>query len=720
MTRLDLEVVGMDCAEEVTALRAAVEPLPGVERLDFHLLERRMTVHYAADRVTPATVLRAVARTGLRAQPAGDGNVTRKREESGAFWRRRSRTVLTGLSGLLLLVGFLTHAARDGMATALSGERGVPGLATAMYVVAAVAGAWFVLPRAWSALRRFRPDMSLLMTVAVAGAIGIGEYFEAATVAFLFAVSLALEAWSVGRARQAVATLLALTPPKARVLDAAGERTVDVASVAVGTRIVVKPGEKVPLDGRVVAGRSAVDQSPITGESTPLERGPGDTVFAGSINHDGALEIETAKAASDTVVARIVRLVDEAQARRAPTERWVETFARYYTPAVLAIALVLAGVVPWFAGDWSRWLYEALVLLVIACPCALVISTPVTIVAALTSAARRGVLIKGGEFVELPARLRAVAVDKTGTLTIGRPVVREILSLSEHTPDELLAIASAIEQRSEHPLARAIVAHATERGIVAAPVADFRAEQGKGATAMLAGKPVWLGSHRYLEERGRETPEQHEAAERLAANGSTVVVLGEEHHVCGLIALADEPRSEARAAVQALRDAGIEHVVMLTGDNEATARAIAAECGVTEYRAELLPQQKVDAVGELVEKYGFVAMVGDGINDAPALARATIGVAMGTMGTDAAIETADVALMRDDLTRLAWLIRHSRRALRVIRTNVAASLFVKAAVVLLALTGHASLWVAIAADMGVSLAVVANALRLLRPDRETV
>jgi Cd2+/Zn2+-exporting ATPase len=392
----------------------------------------------------------------------------------------------------------------------------------------------------------------------------------------------------------------------------------------------------------------------------------------------------------------------------------VDTFARYYTPLVMALAVVVSIVPPLvMGGSWSSWFYEALVLLVIACPCALVISTPVSIVSALTSAARRGVLIKGGLYVEAPAGIRAIAMDKTGTLTEGRPAVVRVVPLSGHTERELLEIAAAIEARSEHPLAHAIVSYATARGIRPEAVADYQAIQGKGATAVLTGQEVWIGSHRYLEERAQETPEMHQTLEDLAAAGHSVVVLGNNHHVCGFIAVADRVRPQAREAVAALRSAGVEHIIMLTGDNRGTAQAVAHQTGVDEVRAELLPEDKLRAVEELVARHGRVAMVGDGVNDAPAMARATLGVAMGAVGTDAAIETADIALMGDDLSKLPWLIRHSRRTLAVIRQNIVLSLAVKGIFVVLTLAGHASLWAAIAADIGVSLLVVANAMRLL-------
>jgi Cd2+/Zn2+-exporting ATPase len=458
-----------------------------------------------------------------------------------------------------------------------------------------------------------------------------------------------------------------------------------------------------------------VNQAPVTGESVPVTKAPGDAVFAGTINGDGALEVESTKPAGDTTLAHIIRMVGEAQAQRAPSEQWVERFARVYTPVVMGLALLTLLVPPLlFGGAWDEWLYRALVLLVIGCPCALVISTPVSIVAALAAAARHGVLVKGGLHVETPGRLRAVALDKTGTLTEGRPRVVQVVSLGGHDDAELLAIVAAMEARSEHPLARAILAHAREQGVEPAPAEDFQIVQGKGASARIAGHRYWLGSHRYLEERGEETGDVHDRLELMAASGQSVVVVGDESHVCGLIALADQVRPQAAAAVQAMRQQGVEHIVMLTGDNRGTADAVARLAGVDEVHAELLPADKVGAVERLVARYGAVAMLGDGVNDAPAMARATLGIAMGAAGSDAAIETADVALMSDDLSKVAWLIGHSRRTLAVVRQNIALSLSVKAVFVALTFLGHASLWAAITADMGASLLVIGNGLRLLR------
>ena len=717
---LQFKVHGMDCAEEVAVLKSAVGPVVGgAERLSFDILHGRMTVMPATDPAPKAAILDAVRRTGMRAEEWLEPSAERA---ALSAWEQHGRVVLTIASGLLLLCGFVTHAALAGSVRGALGSEGlglihdVPIVVRVLYFVGIVAGAWFVVPKAWYSVRRGRPDMNLLMTIAILGAIAIGEWFEAATVAFLFALSLTLESWSIGRARRAVGALMALTPPLARVLDAGGRlREMTPQDVVVGSRILVKPGEKIPLDGIVRRGTSDVNQAPITGESVPVTKTPDAAVFAGTINGDGALEVETTKAAGDTTLARIIRMVADAQRRRAPAEQWVERFASIYTPTVFASALAVALVAPLATGAaWFPWIYRALVLLVIGCPCALVISTPVTIVAALAAAARNGVLIKGGLFVEAPGRLAAIAFDKTGTLTRGLPRVIAVEPMDGHTPTELLQRAAALEAHADHPVARAIVTYATEQRITPLTASDFRIFQGKGASGVVDGKTYWLGSHRYLEERGQETSAVHERLEQLSAAGQTVVVVGNDTHVCGLIAVADAVRDEAARVVADLRVLGVERVVMLTGDNQGTANNIGAATGVDETRAELLPADKVRAIEELVARYAHVGMVGDGVNDAPAMARATVGIAMGAAGSDAAIETADIALMSDDLKKIPWLMEHSRRAMRIIRQNIVLSLAVKALFVVLTFVELASLWAAIAADMGVSLLVISNALRLIR------
>ena len=715
-TRQEFTIRGLDCAEEVAVLKRELGPLVGGEnRLAFDILNARMIVNAGSDEIPAEKIIEAVARTGMTAKPWRDEKSALADE---SFWERNRRTALTAASGGLLLAGVVTHAGLSGARSAFleEGSAHPPVAVIVFYVLSIVAGVWTVLPKAWIALKRLRPDMNLLMVVAVVGAVAIGQWLEAATVAFFFALSLALEAWSVGRARQAVEALMALTPPEARFLHPDGrEEMVSPDRVPVGGRFRVRPGDRVPLDGRVVDGAGSVDQSPITGESIPVSKSPGDEVFAGTINGDGSLTVESTKLVSDTTLARITRMVGEAQSRRAPSERWVETFARYYTPSVMAFALAVLLVPPlFFGGVWGEWLYRSLVLLVIACPCALVISTPVSIVAALAAAAKNGVLIKGGVFVEAPARLKAIAMDKTGTLTLGKPEVVEVVPMNGHTEEELLERAAALEGQSTHPLARAILAYAKTKEVVVPSADDFRILPGKGAVGRVRGTEYWLGSHRYLEERGQETPDVHDRLEALSVAGRAVVVVGNDRHVCGFIALADTVRPEAKQAIVDLRAAGVAHIVMLTGDNRGTAATIAKETGVDEVFAELLPGDKVAKVEELVARYGTVAMIGDGVNDAPAMGRATVALAMGAIGTDAAIETADIALMSDDLSKLPWLIRHSRRALAIIRQNIMFTLGVKAVFVVLTLLNYSSMWAAVAADSGATLLVVFNALRLLR------
>lgn len=718
--RLSFRIHGMHCAEEVAVLKRELGPLVGGEdQLAFDILNAKLIVEAETQDVPADRVIQAVARTGMQADVWAERN---EAQSDDVRWCRDSRSLLTAASGVFGLVGLLTHTwLAGGLATALGSEgMGVAGAvplpAIIFYLIGIAAGVWHVLPKAWRAAVGMRPDMNLLMTIAVFGAAAIGEWFEAATVAFLFSVSLLLETWSVGRARRAIASLMGLAPPTARIRDTAGrEAEVPPDQVALGATFVVRPAERIPLDGNITRGTSDVNQAPITGESVPITKRAGCEVFAGTINGNGTLEVECTKPANDTTLARIIRMVGEAQSRRAPSEKWVEKFARIYTPVVMGLAATLLLVPPLLlGGQWSEWLYRSLVLLVIACPCALVISTPISVVAALAAAARNGVLIKGGVYIEAPASLRAVAFDKTGTLTEGEPSVVDVVPMSGHDETELLQRVAALESHSNHPLARAIVAAASERNIGIPDAQQFEIIQGKGATGLINGKPYWLGSHRYLLEREQETPDVHDRLAAMQQEGRTVVVVGNESHVCGYITLADVLRPSAAVTLSQLRDTGIEHLAMLTGDNEGTAQAIATEAGIDEVLAELLPEDKVGAVESLVQKYNNVAMVGDGINDAPALGRATLGIAMGAAGSDAAIETADIALMSDDLSRLPWLIHHSRRTLSIIRQNITFALSVKALFVLLTFAGYASLWAAIAADMGASLLVIFNGLRLLR------
>ena len=732
------KIEGLDCVEEVSILKEQIGPLiGGADKLVFDIINGRMTIIAGAKLVSEKIIIKAVAATGMKATPWQAGKTQPDNRQ-----RQRSQTIYTTLSGLLILAGILIHIQMAGAFTDIQfflshpenwtiqwdeafpylyslfnahAQHAMPVPEKSAYALAVIFGVRHVIVKAFYALRHLRADMNLLMIVAIIGAMIIDEWFEAATVSFLFSLSLMIESWSISRARHAVEALLDLAPSTATIKDQHGhECIVPAAEVSTGAHCMVAPGDKIPLDGEVLFGVSSVNQAPITGESIPVTKQTGDTVFAGSINGEATLEIRVSKLASDTTLAHIIRLVEEAHSKRAAAEQWVEKFARIYTPIVMLLALAVFIIPPLFLhGIWQDWFYRALVLLVIACPCALVISTPVSIVAALASAARQGILIKGGVYIEAPAQLNAIAFDKTGTLTCGKPFVTGVYPLNGHSQKELLSRAAALESRSNHPLAKAILEHTINRGITIASADEITVFPGKGVTGLFNGTNFWLGSRRYLLERSEEIVEISNKAIALEKTGQTVIAVGNDRHVCGLIAVSDQPRPDIKSILYSLKQSGIKHLVMLTGDNQITAENIAQQLGMDEFHAELLPSDKVDIISQMIEKYDHVAMIGDGVNDAPALARANLGIAMGVMGSDAAIETADIALMSDDLSRLPWLINHSRRTLAIIRQNIVFALTVKAAFAVLAFTGFATLWEAIAADIGASLLVISNGLRLL-------
>ncbi len=716
--RIDYKIQGLDCSEEVAILRREVGGKPGVIDLEFDVVNARMTVEFDADATSADDIVAAIDATGMKSSPWELRHVPTE----GPFWEQHGRLVMTVVSGLLLLAAFLTHwvlhgSLLDAFAGIHPGEHILPRSVTLLYLGAVASGAWYVFPKALQSARRLRPDMNFLMITAVLGAILIGELFEAATVAFLFALSLLLEHWSVERARNAIGALLDLTPPTARYYCGGhgGYHEKPVEEVPLGATVQVRPGEKVPLDGVVVKGTSSVNQAPITGESMPVFKQPGDEVYAGTINQAGVLEFRTTRAASDTTLARIIHMVESAQSRRARSQQWVDRFSVHYTPAMIFLAIATTLLLPLLTtASWTEGVYRGLVILVIACPCALVISTPVSIVSALTAAARNGVLIKGGLYLETAGQLKVLAMDKTGTLTQGQPEVQRMVPLNGHTERELLERAAALEYASEHPLARAILRKAREMGITVVAAEHLQAQHGKGVEGEIGGRQFWIGSHRMMHEKGQETPKIHALAIELEDAGHTVIAVGNSQHVCGLLSVADNLRENVPRIIEAIRQAGVGHIVMLTGDNEGTARAIAEEAGVDEYRCELLPEDKLEAIGRLVREHRYVAMVGDGVNDAPAMAAATFGIAMGAMGTDVALETADVALMSDDLGKLPWLIRHSHRTLRNIQQNISFALGLKLVFIILTMFGLATLWMAIAADTGVTLLVVFNSLRLLK------
>jgi len=694
------KVEGLDCHEEVALLERRLGRLNGVERLAADVFNQRLRVSYDAARTSTSAIVEAVAQTGMRAW------LEHEEPRAGLGAALRFRTMLVGASAVALVAAALAPWA--GRAA---------WLAPPLLLLTVGLSGGSIVRRACAALRSRTLDINVLMSVAVIGALGLGEWFEAAMVVFLFAVAQLLETRSLDRARGAIRALMELAPAEATVRREGGERRVAVDQVAIGEVIVVRPGEKIPLDGRVGSGTSDVNQAPVTGESLPADKAPGDEVYGGTINGRGALEIEVTRRSRDTTLARIIHLVEEAQARRAPSQAFVDRFARVYTPAVMGLAVVVALLPPVALGaPFDVWFYRSLVLLVIACPCALVISTPVSIVSALAAAARKGVLIKGGLHLERTATVRAVAFDKTGTLTRGRLSVVDVQALDGASPAAVLAIAASLEARSEHPIGRAIVRRAEKDGIAFVPADLARALPGLGAEGVAGGEVVVVGNHRLFEERGLSTPAIDARLQALAAEGRTAVLVAAGGRAIGLVAVADEARASARAAIALLRAQGIERIALLTGDNRTAASALAEELGIDEADAELLPEDKVEAIERLRARHGPVAMIGDGVNDAPALAAADVGFAMGAAGTDAALETADVALMADELLRIPYAFRLSRATARTIRANIVFALALKAVFLGLGVVGLATLWMAVVADMGASLVVIANGLRLLRTE----
>lgn len=685
-------VGGMDCAACAAAIERAVRTVPGVAAVDVDVMggKVRVTRDPRAEDTQLAAAIRGAGYTV-------ESPVTPSNRHP------RGRIVAASVAGACLVTGTVL------------GWLDAPVPHVPFLVASLLAGAVTVVPRAWQSLRTGTLDINVLMTIAAIGAAIIGEWGEAAAAMSLFALAQLLEGFAMGRARRAIAALMQLTPREATVRRDGRTAVVPVDQVALGEVMVIRPGERLPLDGEVVSGQSAVDQSPITGESMPVEKQAGSEVFAGSINGHGALEVRVTRHAEDTTLARILHAVEEAQASRAPAQTFVDRFARIYTPAVVALATLVAILPPLVAGgEWLTWVYRALALLVIACPCALVISTPVTVVSGLTGAARDGVLIKGGAQLESAAHVTAVLLDKTGTLTEGRPAVTAVTPLAGLDEDEVLRLAAAVEGHSEHPVARAIIHAAVQRGLAVPSPTAFQALPGRGARATVEGQLFLIGNSRICADTAACRPEVHRQIEALEASGQTAILLTTEAEPIALLAVADRIRPGARASIEALRQAGVRTVGMVTGDNAPVAHAVASAVGISTVHAALLPEEKLAAMRALRDAGQHVAVVGDGVNDAPALAAAHVGIAMGAAGTHVALETADVVLMGDDLDQVAVTIRRARRTVRIIQQNIAFSIGLKAVFLALALTGHATLWMAVAADMGASLLVIVNGLRALR------
>ncbi|WP_354683692.1 heavy metal translocating P-type ATPase [Cupriavidus necator] len=695
----------MDCPTEETLIRNKLGGMPGVAALEFNLIQRVLTVHHTLP--SPEPVAKAIQSLGMQPVPlttAAAQDVLPETTARKPWWP-------------LALAGVAAVGAEVAEWLAL----GLAWLPAVLALAAVALGGLTTYRKGWIALRNGNLNINALMSIAVTGALLLRQWPEAAMVMVLFALAERIEAASLDRARNAIRGLMAMAPVQATVRRADGNwETVPAAGVAVGALVRLRPGERVALDGRVVRGQSALDQAPITGESVPVDKAEGDALYAGSINQSGELEYTVTAPANDSTLARIIHAVEAAQGSRAPTQRFVDQFARIYTPTVFAIALVVAVVPPLLMGGaWVDWIYKALVLLVIACPCALVISTPVTIVSGLAAAARRGILIKGGVYLEQGRHLAWVALDKTGTITHGKPAQTDHALLANDVP-HARAIAASLAARSDHPVSRAVATAAVADGIAMLPVQDFEALAGRGTRGTVQGVEYWLGNHRLVHDLGACSPALEARLEAIEREGKTVVLLA---HVDGngaatalaLFAVADTVRDTSRQAIAELHALGVK-TLMLSGDNPHTAQAIAAQVGIDEARGNQLPQDKADGIATLADaahaRGGRIGMVGDGINDAPALARADIGFAMGAAGTDTAIETADVALMDDDLRKIPAFVRLSRRTSSILVQNITLALGIKAVFLVLTVMGMGTMWMAVFADMGASLLVVFNGLRV--------
>jgi Cd2+/Zn2+-exporting ATPase len=701
--RTQLRILQMDCPTEEALIRQALGRRPDVRHLEFNLMQRVLTVVHAPDALD--AILQTIRALGFTPEQAADPAAPVK-DAPAPWWP-------------------LAAAGAAALAAEAAHWMDAPWPVPAALAILAVLGCGLgTYRKGWTAIRHGQLNINALMSIAVTGALFLGQWAEAAMVMVLYELAERIEALSLDRARNAIQGLMRLTPDQASVLQPDGSwRDVAAASVPVGARVRARPGERIALDGRILSGRSAIDQSPITGESLPIDKAPGDPVYAGTINGSGALEYQVLSAAGESTLARIIRAIESAQSARAPTQRFVDRFARVYTPLVVLLALAIAVTPPLLGlGGWHEWIYKALVLLVIACPCALVISTPVSIVSGLAAAARHGVLIKGGVHLEQGRLLRWIALDKTGTLTHGRPVLTDSQTLGDQDAARVHALAAGLAGHSDHPVSRAVA-----QGLAASPdgapgqapdgeteaITDFEALPGRGTQGRVDRIRYQLGNHRLIHEQGLCSPALESRLEALERQGKTVVMLADASQVLSLYAVADTVKPDSAAAIRALHDQGVS-TAMLSGDNPHTAAAIAAQVGIDRAEGNLLPEDKLQAVARLTDGGAAVGMVGDGINDAPALARADIGFAMGAMGTDAAIETADVALMDDDLRKIPWFIGLSRATHRILVQNIALALLIKAVFLVLTVAGLGTMWMAVFADVGASLLVVGNGLRLLR------
>lgn len=687
---------GLTCANCAAKFEKNIQHIKTVETVQVNFAAAKVTIQgkVTEDQIDAAGAFDNI--TVLREQTETDASVP--------LWRKPQNLKL--IIALLLLVAALSFQPTFGKDHVL-----VYGL----LLLAMLIGGYHLFIAGFKNLFSFYFDMKTLMTIAIIGAALIGEWTEGAIVVLLFALSEALESYSVDKARQSIKTLMDIAPNEATIRRGEKLISLHVSAIRMDDVMIIKPGEKIAMDGDVISGQTSINQAAITGESLPVAKSTGDEVFAGTINEEGSIEVRVTKLAKDTTLAKIIHLVEEAQAEKAPAQHFVDTFAKYYTPAIMILALLVAVTPPLLTGaSWADWIYLGLATLVVGCPCALIISTPVAIVTAIGNAARHGVLIKGGAYLEETGRLKAIAFDKTGTLTYSTPEVDTIIATSDISDQKLLQIAAAIEAYSQHPIASAILRAKERLDLDEIKAESFQSITGKGAKAVVNSETYWIGNEALfagITEIDTTAKQQVEGLQKL---GCTVMLLGNQNGIIGIIAVKDQVRSTTKEVLKKLTSVGINETIMLTGDNHDTAKAIASDIGMTEIRADLLPEDKLSIMDEIKASHRHVAMVGDGINDAPALAKASVGIAMGGAGTDAALETADIALMEDDLRKLPYTIALSRRALNIIKQNISFALVLKVIALLLVIPGWLTLWIAIIADVGATLIVVLNSMRLMR------
>ncbi len=695
--KISLGIQGMDCPDCAMKLEKGISGMPGVDSVNVDFISGKMTA--IGTGISESDIAGEVKSLGYRAVSYKESVVDKDEIDRKTRKRQLIEVVAAGI--LAIAGGILLHT------------EGLSLMGKILILTGIVISGHNIGRKGFLALRKLRLDMNFLMSAAVIGAILIGEWLEGGVVIILFAIAQLLESYSLARSNRAVNSLMDLSPKKAAVKRDGEEIIIDIQEIIIGDIVSVKPGEQIPVDGNVTSGFSSVNQATITGESIPVSKKAGDPVYAGTINGDGFLEIETLKNPDDFKLSRIVKLVEEARAKRAPSQSFVDRFAAIYTPIVTVLAVLVAIIPPLlFNALWIEWIYRALALLVIACPCALVISTPVTVVSALTNAARNGVLIKGGIFIENLHKVRSIAFDKTGTITKGVLSVHKIIGLDNTAEEEVLQMAASIERMSQHPIGNAIVRYAEAKGISLNPVQEFRSMPGKGACGMVGGVEICVGSPSLF--KGFGALKEGDFQGEIEKEARTIVVLGSKEKTLGFIFISDTIRPESIDVVRQLKSLGVENTVMITGDNSLIAAEVGKEVGIDETGADLMPEDKVGFIESLKNRHNSVVMIGDGVNDAPALAASDIGVAMGAIGSDVALETADIALMSDDLSRVPWAYRLSKKAYRIIIANIAMAIGIKAIFIGLASAGLATLWMAVFADMGVSLMVIVNGMRALR------